>query len=50
MKKKVKTLNYQSIVQQLTSDGNILILFLNESPIGDIAKATCRHAFTLSIK
>lgn len=32
--------SYQSIVQQLTSDGNIRSLFRNEAPMGDTANAT----------
>ncbi len=40
----------QSIVQQLIRDGNILSLFLNASPIGLIARTTCRFCRTRSMK
>lgn len=33
----MKLIKYQSIVQQLISEGNILKRFLKASPIGDIA-------------
>lgn len=35
----------QSIVQQLTKEGNILKRRLKSSPIGDIANTTCKFFF-----
>ena len=40
----------QSMVQQLMREGNILSLFLKESPMGLIARTTWRCSFTLSMK
>lgn len=37
----------QSMVQQLTKDGNFLNLFRKESPIGLIANTTCSWSLTL---
>jgi hypothetical protein len=48
-KKNIITWN-QSMVQQLISEGNILNLFLNASPIGLIAKTTWRFCLTRSMK
>ncbi len=40
----------QSILQQLISDGNFRILFLNASPIGLNAITTCKFSLHLSTK
>ena len=40
----------QSMVQQLTNDGNFLSLFLKASPIGLIASTICSWSRTLCIK
>jgi len=43
-------LSNQSIVQQLTNDGNFLALILKESPAGLMHKTMCRFALILETK